>query len=71
MIPADDVEHYSSLFEMEEGGISLYRVQCKIHSLISSGVSFFFFLFLPPTFIRCTLTSVVLYVTVKDDQKYV
>lgn len=43
MIPADDVEHYSSLFEMEEGGVCLYRVQCKIHSLISSGVSFLFF----------------------------
>lgn len=43
MIPADDVEHYSSLYETEEGGICMYGVQCKIHSLISSGVSPFFF----------------------------
>lgn len=34
MIPvgADDVEHYSSLYEMEKGGIYLYFPHCKIHS---------------------------------------
>lgn len=52
MIPADDVEHYSSLFEMEEGGIWMYRVQCKIHSLISSGVSSCCFFFFSPSSIH-------------------
>lgn len=72
MIPTDDVEHYSSLFEMEEGKVGLVCIVSSVKFTVWSQVEFlFFFLFLPPTFIRCTLTSVVLYVTVKDDQKYV